>query len=77
MLPRYSRQTHSEGVTPIGIETQIPWWQPLCHAAWDADENSLPWSVVNRLLIGDITLLFLRGQSKLPIVKEKKNDPPE
>ena len=63
---------HSEGVTPIGIETQIPWWQPLCHTTQDADEDILPWLMVNRSSIGDMPLLFLRRKSKLPIVEENK-----
>ena len=71
------RQIHSEGVAPIGIETQIPWWQPLCHPARDADEDILPWSMVNRLSIRDMPVLFLRRQPKLTYRRGKKNHPPE
>ena len=54
-----------KGVAPIGIETQTPWWQPLCHAARDADEDIFPLSMVNRSSIRDIPLIFLRRQPKL------------
>ena len=72
MPPVYFRQIHSEGVEPIGIETQIPWWQPLYHPARDADEDILPWSMVNRSSIRDMFLLFLRRQPKLTYRQGKK-----
>ena len=51
---------HFEGVPQIGIESVIPLRQPQCHATVDADMNISPLWRVDRWLIQDTSILFLR-----------------
>ena len=65
---------HSEGVTQIGIEKATPLRQPQWHAAVDADEYNLPWSMVEqwRWSMRDTYVLFLRTLSKIAYRRIKK-----
>ena len=66
------RQMHAKGVTPIGIESSIPWLQPRLHATVDADEMILPWLMVDQSSIRDTFILVLHRLSKTVENRAKK-----
>ena len=57
---------HLEEVPQLGIESTIPWRQPLWHAAVDAYEIILAWSMVSGWLTQDGYVLFLRAVYFIP-----------